>query len=310
MSDSAEYQFFPQLDLAISGYWNSVEMVKTVLLYQSCEMLSRESFSNDSIFDLLLNPVYPHEYYNYLFVEVPLETLGISVAEHLSAISGNVSVYVSTDDTVKGQNVLGITAEEIQMLDRLLTFRRTLNVELDDISVVDLTSELSKLIYWYMKILGNRGYEYLNDLREFNVSDERVFVKIFNFFVLNEIHNYILGAGDVIEGVFVPKYMYRADVSVSQEVSSVSIGNIVQPVIEDMIFVFLNGSVVQPDEYHVEIDTDNDRMIVNFFRILNPNSKVTVLYYSTSLVRNIPAISSEVVNQAFPTTVYLHRLVF
>jgi len=301
--------YLPQLDHAIYMYWSSVSSVKVEYLYMPILLNDVET---DSIFHLLLNTAYNYDYYNYMLKSVDIIDLPSHLQTRLYLRGAIDKYYVTTiEDATDATNLLDITPEELDMLNKLLEYRQTLDcTDLTSINYEDLTSKLSKLIYLYLDYFVSRNYSesITKALDLADVTDDRLFVSAFELYVKNEFHNHLKDQTTLIDNNLVVKYMYT--IVARSGIDSVFITvPIVYPLLEEEgTFVYLNGDYIPPNLYYVTVDDVNYTATIEFVnRTLKADDTIVFKYFSTNLVYDC-TVSSEVINQLRPTEIYLHRL--
>jgi hypothetical protein len=301
--------YLPQFDHALYLYWSSVDSVKVEYLYMPILLKEVET---DSMFHLMFNNAYNHNYYNYLFISQNSLDLPSSVVTRLYLKTPINKYYITTsEDNTLATNLLNITNEERDMLDKLLVYR--MNMTCDDLTSVnynDLTSDFSKLCYIYLDCLVNKNYlDNINKVLQLDITDKRIFVKAFELYVKNEFHNLLKDLSVLIDNSVVRNYLYCVVLTCNQTTNNVDVP-INKPLLTDMnTVVKVNGVFIPSNLYVVEVDDTLPMANIEFLNMeLKEGDVVYFSYFSSTLV-NESNISSEVINQLRPNIVNLHELV-
>jgi len=302
------YYYLPQLDFAVSEYWNSVSGIKIEHVNLPVTM-DETKLQRDSLFDLMFNKAYNKDYYYYKFKRRNINTIDNNILTRLLCKDTIPIVYVSCDDSSESENILNITEEEKNLLDELLLFRMNSNCNIENYNYEKLESPLSKLLYIYLNFFySNNHFESYETVINFELNnDDRIFVSLFYLFVLNEIHNRIIDLEVLVGNDIVKKYMYRLSVKVEEETDVLELTNIVIPV--EKIVVYLNGSYLPESAYSAYVNEEKKELRIEFNKNLVVNDNVIVDYVSITYVKPTSVISSQVVNEYVNYTLNVHKLV-
>jgi len=180
------YQYIPELDHSVESYWNSRGEL-TVYDFQ-IPVLENDSskFPEGSFLELLFSQVFNRNDYNYRLKEVPITTFSKHIRERLQSSSSLIKCYISTDST-NDINIFSLESDDFVMLDKLLNYRKDIEITLDDVDYDVLNTTLSKLIYIYLDIMVFNEYDAFNTLETLSTEDI-LLENLFETYVVNEAY--------------------------------------------------------------------------------------------------------------------------
>jgi hypothetical protein len=178
--------FYPELDYYYKNYWDTIGSIVTDPPNTS-ELTTYEPENTDSIFSLLFNNLYLHEYYVTKFKKASKSDLPKSLRERMNATVSVFDIYVSDNE---GEFEFITEEIDISLLDELLNYRLGLEVNIEQYEELCIT-KLSRLIYIYLDILVNLNLNiYAND-EIITELDDSLYLKMFEMYVINEVFRFI-----------------------------------------------------------------------------------------------------------------------
>lgn len=151
---------------------------------------------NKSFIRLLFDENWPITSMNYRYLfreETDLSVISQNLRTRLSLYPANSKLYLCDSDStsVCSVNIFGIEQDDLSLLDKLLQYRiDTTSCDITTIVYEDLNTNLSKLIYIYLKFKIDNDYTLFDN--ETPISDDNnVLQNFFESFIIDKIYIYL-----------------------------------------------------------------------------------------------------------------------
>lgn len=192
------FKYFPEMDYFFYNYWKE----NKVITFDHIEIPVIENnelaIPRGSFLELLFSKEFDYENYNICFKETRVTTFSKPIMDRILFSPSLIKIYI-TDSTADEPiayvdatsnldgNLFELQIDDINMLDRLLNYRKNLYVDLN-LNYEDLNTNLSRLIFSYLDLMINGKF----DLEENLISkEENTLENLFELYVINEFHRYI-----------------------------------------------------------------------------------------------------------------------
>jgi hypothetical protein len=154
--------------------------------------------SNKSFIRLLFDESWPTTLtnYRYLFRLESVEAAPETVRRRMMIYPGNTYYICDSDSTsVCNINIFGLEQDDLDMLDKLLQYRiDSTSCDITTIVYLNLTTNLSKLIYIYLKFKLNTDYSLFDNDSIISNSDN-VLENFYESFIIDTIFIYLSSCG-------------------------------------------------------------------------------------------------------------------
>lgn len=175
-------------------YWFDYFLTTTELNKHQIPIPAASSTAYKSFFELMFNDSYSDDSYRYLYREVDdKQSWPKSIRDRMLLSPASAKYYIADNDSTSicDINLYGIEADDITMLDRLLTYRLTPgSATLSGITYGNLTTNLSKMIYTYLDLKLDENYStYDHEMLMSSAAD--ILEACFEVYLIENIYAYV-----------------------------------------------------------------------------------------------------------------------
>jgi len=280
----------PDLNNSLEKYF-LVERDITTIFLNSPEKFPDEFVTGKSVFDLLFNNYYSYDEYIYTFSPFDYSSFPSNIINRINSSINRPDVYV-TD--ISGENIFNFTEEEIGMFDKLLEYR---NLQLNDLSGIDysgMVSDLSKLIFIYLDIIRFKNHERINNLIDFQISEERnkLLNRLYYNYVMDEVHKYVRMGSILLNSEDIFTYYYKVKFRVMEDTTgeeiNISISNVPEPL--GQIYISINSELI-PESFF-QSNYNSNKLELDVGKSFKKDDIILIEYYTTDSSVEEPEIDS------------------
>jgi len=292
--------YFPQLEIALSNNiqnFNELTLKHLNLNNLYIDKLINPDFEKNNIFELLFNNNFDYPDFSHKFKSHNEFKSNSYIVNRFCRIS-NIYIYI-TDSSLPfntDSNIFGLTDEDVFYLNKLLIFRTNNIISLPDTTIDNIQSDLSKLIYIYLNIVGN-NLEFYDILLSFELTDmtnnnKYKLCKLFLLYLINQAHLILSNSKFLLDNMDITLYLYRKKFDTTYISDNTGILNITNPIPinKDSVFVYLDSKLLNP-QIDYTITPDSDKYIITLTTQIQSElsdlSKITVIYYSDKYIKEI-----------------------
>jgi hypothetical protein len=252
------YRYIPELDFYFESYWSSRGEITTDNISIPVIDSENQDLPSGSFIELLFSQTFDSTSYTYLFEEIEISDLSKTLEERLKTSYSTMEVYTSVDSTATGENIFSISSENIILLDKLLSYRRSGNTNLSDITYANLNSTLSKLIYVYLDLVVNNNYTILND-NSVASEDDNILENLFELYVVNESHKLMKSWTTLLDADLLELRLVHEVKNITSTIESAKEVSLNDIVYDYNIDVYHNGDELTLNtDYTLMIDTTSE----------------------------------------------------
>lgn len=252
------FLFFDFIDSLNNCFKNNMNLTTEFLYFPS--EIPEKYINKRSFFHLLFDENYDHDNFIYTFSSFNINLLPSNIINRLYSRGKYIDCMVA--DETSGYNVLELNDEELNMLNNLLTFKNTFTYPLNDISFEDLTSDLSKLIYLHIELLGNKNKELktkIDKILDFNMDTSNIINLIYYSYLLDRSHKYISNTNIIIDSSMIETYFFKVRINLNKDYTDenepIIFNNCPTPVGE--MYLYYKGNIIENTKYTIEYEDKN-----------------------------------------------------
>jgi len=154
--------------------------------------ISSVYLSDNSFIRLLFDEDWPQEFdsYKYLFTAESLASVPETIRRRMMVYPSTSKYFIISDD---GLNVFNLQEDDFHMLDLLLEYRIDSTCVID-VEFEDLSTNLSKLIYSYLKFKQEENIYHIDTIE--TISDDfQILENFYEAFILDIVFEYLSDLG-------------------------------------------------------------------------------------------------------------------
>lgn len=145
---------------------------------------------NRSFIRLLFDDAWGYLNYTYLYNEYEYSNIPMTIRTRLSVIPG-YKLYYTDSSSNCDINLYNITNENIELLNLLLEYRITGKVDISKIDVDKLTSNLSKIIYYFLQFELTKDCTQYIKLNTLCANSNSALESLYEMYVCNFMFEYL-----------------------------------------------------------------------------------------------------------------------
>ena len=291
-------KYFPELDYWFKSYWETWGEI-TIEHVNVPETLELTNIASNSVFELLFRDVYNYDVI-YTKMRTPsITTLPKKILDRLSIKRDKPQIYISTSEdlgifTVTAEEVLGLTVDDVYMLEHLYSFKKGLPSGdwVNDVSAYNPQTNLSKMIQLYILMRVEQNFDYINNLDNILTTPfENTLEYLYFLYLINETHRFLKINKIMVESSPIRLIPVRTAYTITQD--DITAGYFVlsnpAPYPDTDVYVYHNGLLWNTDEYEIQYSMDSTstaNVIWNSEKVLVENKDYTVIDYYTDALAN------------------------